>query len=135
MNAIFAGMLIHVLTQQLYVNIMQAQKCWEKDEFHLSDRKQMSTRFYASLLHGGGVDTRKEARYQYQRDVAPHRYSSDTSVSFSIEEALKKRSEMAREESTIFEWNVKHAEYSFGANIEDLSMVSALGILRSSQIS
>jgi len=100
-----------------------AQKCWDKDEFDLSDRKQMATRFYASFLRGKGVDMRKEIRSQYQTDVAPYRYSSDSSVFLSIQQALnKRRSALTQEQLNLLGWNIKHAEYSFGANIEDISM-------------
>ena len=116
----------------MYLNLFQAKNCWDKDEFDLSDRKQMATRFYASFLGGNGVDVRTEMRSQYQRDVAPHRYSSDSSVFSSIQKALNKRIlDMTQEQLHLLDWNIKHAEYSFGANIEDISMVSAFGSLHS----
>ena len=68
---------------------------------------------------------RKEIRSQYQTDVAPYRYSSDSSVFLSIQQALnKRRSALTQEQLNLLGWNIKHAEYSFGANIEDISMVS-----------
>jgi hypothetical protein len=68
---------------------------------------------------------RKQHREQYQKDVASYRYSSDVSVQIATKEALTRHcAGFSPEEMHLLNWNIKHAEYSFGANIEDLSMVS-----------
>lgn len=90
----------------------------------LSEREQMAIRFYAQVLEKGTVDFNHETRTRYQYDVAKHRYSSDSSVCVSIrKDVAEKCSDMTEEESNILSWNMKHTEYSFGANIDDLSMV------------
>jgi len=101
-----------------------AQKCYSKDEMDLSDRAQMAIRFYARVLKERGIiDLDHKTRSRFQHDVAKHRYSSDSSVSVSIrDDVVQKYSDMTEEESNLLAWNVKHTEYSFGANIDDLSM-------------
>ncbi len=59
--------------------------------------------------------------------MAPYRFSSDVSVQVAIQEALSQNcANFTPEEKQLLNWNIKHAEYSFGANIDDLSMVSIL---------
>ena len=75
-----------------------SQERWAKEDLDLSGRRQKTTRFYASLLGGSGVDTRKEQRGQYQKDVASHRFSSDSSVAVAIEKALgNERAKMTKD--------------------------------------
>lgn len=66
---------------------------------------------------------RKANREQYQKDIAVFRYSSDTSVQVAIKESMSEL-KLNIEEQRVLDWNIRHAEYSFGANVDDLSMVS-----------
>lgn len=100
-----------------------AQKCFTKDDMDLSEREQSAIRFYAQALENGMVDSDHKTRSKFQNDVAKHRYSSDSSVHISIRDIVaQKYSDMTQEESNLLSWNIKHTEYSFSANIDDLSM-------------
>lgn len=94
-----------------------AQKCFARDEFDCSQREQMATRYYAQVLEEGA------AKFGCRSDVAAHRYSSDSSVYVSIKKDMVRNcAAMPRDELNLLSWNIKHTEYSFGANIQDLSM-------------
>jgi hypothetical protein len=93
----------------------------------LSEREQSAIRFYAQAVENGTDDSDHKTRSKFQNDVAKHRYSSDSSVHISIRDIVaQKCSDMTQEESNILSWNIKHTEYSFSANIDDLSMVREL---------
>jgi len=95
-----------------------AKDAWGKEDLDLDLRFQKATRFYAEQLEGNG-----NHQDRIRTDAALHRYSSDTSVGLAMKKAAAaSHLQLSTIEKNLLEWTTKHTEYSFGANLDSLSM-------------